>query len=192
MFEETTKTLMDAVKTGLETVMSTQGKATFGVSAVDAAKAKPHANYRDGGGFEKGDIITFPENEEELTEYIGKQGTSIFCVLPITRSGKTIAVPVYSKWLHNDVHPCDDNGKIDEENWHSHKGQPADDARCAGMSDYDVFKVMLGRKVKVTDVRKLQCRVLKRGAERGADGHFAESDFIAGKRKFYTLEYVTA
>ena len=191
MFEETTKTLMDSVKTSLETVASTQGKATFGTSAVDAAKAKPHANFRDGGGFEKGDIVIFPENENELAEYIGKQGTSIFCVLPIVRSGKTIAVPVYSKWLHNDVHPCDDNGKTDDENWHSHKGQPADDARTAGMSDYDVFKAMLGRKVKVTEVRKLQCRVIKRGAVRGADGHFAESDFIAGKRKFYTFEYVT-
>ena len=190
MFEKSTKELMDSVKTSLETVTSSQGKATFGVSAVDAAKAKPHANYRDGGGFEKGDIITFPANEDELAEYIGKQGTSIFCVLPITRSDKTIAVPVYSKWLHNDVHPCDDNGKIDEENWHSHKGQPADDARAAGMSDYDVFKAMLGRKIKVTNVSKLQCRVIKRGAVRGADGHFADCDFIAGKSKFYTLEYV--
>ena len=192
MFEKSTKEIMDSVKTSLETVTSSQGKATFGVSAVDAAKAKPHANYRDGGGFEKGDIITFPANEDELAEYIGKQGTSIFCVLPITRSDKTIAVPVYSKWLHNDVHPCDDNAKTDDENWLSHKGQPADDARAAGMSDYDVFKAMLGRKIKVTNVSKLQCRVIKRGAVRGADGHFAESDFIAGKRKFYTLEYVNA
>lgn len=191
MFEATTKELMDSVKTSLETVMSAQGKATFGISAVDAAKAKPHGNYRDGGGFEKGDIITFPENENELAEYIGKQKSSIFCVLPILRGGKTIAVPVYSKWLHNDVHPCDDNAKVDEENWHSHKGQPADDARSAGMSDYDVFKVMLGRKIKVTDVRKLQCRVIKRGAQPDANNHFAESDFIAGKRKFYNFEYVT-
>ena len=44
MFEATTKELMDSVKTSLETVMSAQGKATFGISAVDAAKAKPHGN----------------------------------------------------------------------------------------------------------------------------------------------------
>lgn len=191
MFEATTKEIIESVKTSLATVASAQGKATFGVPAVDAAKAKSHGNYRDGGGFEKDDIIIFPENENELAECIGKQGKSIFCVLPILRSGKTIAVPVYSKWLHNDVHPCDDNAKVDEESWLSHKGQPADDARTAGMSDYDVFKVMLKRKVKVTDVRKLQCRVIKRGAKADADGRFAESDFIAGKRKFYNLEYVT-
>lgn len=190
MFEETTKTIIESVKTSLATVASTQGKAVFGSSAVDAAKAKSHGNYRDGGGFEKDDIIIFPENENELADCLGKQGKSIFCVLPIIRGGKTIAVPVYSKWLHNDVHPCDDNAKTDEESWLSHKGQPADDARCAGMSDYDVFKVMLKRKIKVTDVRKLQCRVIKRGAQPDANGHFAESDFIAGKRKFYTLEYV--
>lgn len=180
MFEATTKEIIESVKTSLSTVSSVQGKATFGTSAVDAAKAKSHGNYRDGGGFEKDDIIIFPADENELAECIGMQGKAIFCVLPILRGGKTIALPVYSKWLHNDVHPCDDNAKIDEESWLSHKGQPADDARTAGMSDYDVFKVMIGRKVKVTEVRKLQCRVIKRGAKADTDGRFAESDFIAG------------
>lgn len=192
MFENSTKEIIESVKNSLATVASSQGKATFGVSAVDAAKSKSHGNYRDGGGFEVGDVILFPENEEELDTCFGKQGKSVFCVLPIQRGGKTIALPVYSKWLHNDVHPCDDKGVMDEDAWHSHKGAPADDARTAGMSDYDVFKIFLKRKVKVTRVDKLQCRVIKRGAVADDKGRFAESDFIAGKRKFYTFEYVTA
>lgn len=189
MFTEDVKKQMEAVKESMRTVRSSQGFAIFDSSAVDKAKQKQHSNFKDGGGFEAGDIVTFPTSDE-LDSSIGSQGKSVFVLCAIQRGNKTLVLPVYSKWMHNDVHPCDSDAKTDDEHWHTHKGAPADDARTAGMSDYDVFAFFANKKVKITKVDKLQCRVIRRGAVADKDGHFAESDFIAGKRKFYTMEYV--
>lgn len=156
------------------------------VSGADVAKtqAMPHY-FKMNGGIHIGDIINFPTIDELDSRFVarpllnGKYAVDLLCA--VERDGKMLVVKINKDIVARTGY--DMSGEMVFTN-----GLPSKDF-MDGISIYDGFRNLCGRRVRVVSAVSINVRCIRRGAVK-SDGRWLESDFEFAPRTFFTLEYL--
>lgn len=173
----------------------------FGEAAINVGKRNENRDYMSGGGFKDGDIVTIsgktyvPSVRQKDGTY--KEGKHLCAIATVKRGDDIIAMTVYPAWLTNSVHKLVTNSdgtiKVDADGkpiesetefWH-HEGKPTEVARSIQGYETDIWERFNGCTIKVKKTYQRDCLVFPRGTT-----NYDPSNMIAGKRKFYSYEWV--
>ena len=137
-----------------------------------------------------GDMVYFKDVENTFIA-INTPHTNLFgCVAVVKRDGIEFLYRVMEGDFDKIVNVVDESNGEFTGNILQPKGQPARDFRWSA-DVFEGFNKFEGKVLKVAAIESVPTQILKRGAVRGADGKFYESDFKIGTRELITWEYVT-